>query len=435
MKTLLNFFIVLFVSSGAAVAQERLTLETAIARALQNNFDISVAGVSAQQAATNNTYGNAGFLPDIDLTAAATQSRTNVRSDLANGTQQINPDALNTSFNPALTVNWTVYDGGRMFLIKKQLNELETLSKTQLRLQMQTVVANTIRMYAQVALQQKQMIAIDTALFLAKERMKLAELKYTTGAGAKVDYLQARVDYNARQADSLSYIGTFAQACDSLSVLMGSMENKLYIVDETIPVNTRLKPVDAERLRDINLSLSAYRQNVAISRLNEKIAKNAALPTVSLRGGYVYNRSTSATGFALFSQNYGGNGTISVSMPLFRGGNIRRQAKVASLQTIRDELIYERQNTVVGRQYRTSWRNYELAVAAYNLATENIKYAKENLDVQLARFRVGVGTTLESQEAENAFVLSIIRLYNAEYNLKLNETQVLELENKLIAEQ
>jgi outer membrane protein len=95
--------------------------------------------------------------------------------------------------------------------------------------------------------------------------------------------------------------------------------------------------------------------------------------------------------------------------------------------------MFEKQNTVIGRQYRTTWRNYSLAVAALHLARENIKYARENMDVQLARFRIGMGTTLESREAENSFVLAIIRLYTAEYDVKVNETQLLELENKLVA--
>lgn len=426
------FSILILLLSVTAFAQERLTLQDAIARTLRQNYDINIAGVVLQQAKQNNTIGNAGFLPNISAGITATQSQNNVRIDLANGSQQINPNAKNNNINPAITLNWTIFDGGRMFLVKKQLNELESLSDEQLRVQMQTMVSRTIQMYANVVLQQKQLVAVDTALHLARARMELANMKYRTGASAKVDYLQARVDYNARQADSLDYVASFAQACDSMSVLMGETEGKLYTVDDSLPINTKLIPTDKDRLRDLNLSLSAYKHSAAISHLNADIAKTFALPTLSFNGGYVYNRSTSATGFALFTQSYGANGTLNLSVPLFQGGNIRRQSRVASLQAMRDDLLYEKQNTIIGRQYRTAWRNYTLAVAAYKLAVENINYAKENLDVQLARFRVGVGTTLESREAENAYVQSIIRLYTAAYNININETQVLELENKLV---
>ncbi len=431
----MNKYILSFLTLAAATlcnAQERLTLQDAITRTLKKNYDISIANVTIQQAEANNTYGNAGFLPNINAGIAATESRSNVKSDLANGTQQNNPNAVNTNINPAITASWTLFDGGRMFLVKKQLNEVEALSQLQLRIQMQTMVSRTIQMYAQVALQQKQLIAVDTALHLAKARMDLTEMKYKTGAGAKVDYLQARVDYNARKADSLNYMATFAQACDSMSVLMGINEDVLYKVDETLPLNTTLQRTDKDQLPELNLSLSAYKYNAKIAKINADIAKTYALPTLTINGGYVYNRSTSATGFALFSRNYGANGTVNLSVPVFQGGNIRRQTKVASLQSMREELQYERQNTIIGRQYRTAWRNYSLAVASLNLANEDMKFARENLDVQLARFRVGAGTTLESREAENAFVQSLIRLYAAEFNVKVYETQVLELENKLL---
>jgi outer membrane protein TolC len=424
--------ILLLLVTGATIAQERLTLQEAIARTLQKNYDISISGIAVQQAARNNTIGNAGYLPNISAGISGSQSRMNVQSDLANGSEQNNPNAVNTNLNPAVLVNWTVFDGGRMFLVKKQLNELEALSELQLRMQMQSVVSRTIQMYAQVALMQRQLAAVDTALHLARVRMELTDMKYRNGAGAKVDYLQARVDYNARQADSLTYVGSFAQACDSMSVLMGENEDKLYRVDDSLPIDRKLQPAGKDRLRDINLSLSIFRQNADLSQINADIARSFSLPTLTLNGGYVYNRNTSATGFALFTQSYGANGSFNLSVPVFNGGNLRRQTKVASLQAMRDELLFERQYTIIGRQYRTTWRNYTLAVAAYNLANENIRYAKENLDVQLARFRVGVGTTLESREAENAFVQAIIRLYTAEYDLKISETQVLELENRLV---
>jgi outer membrane protein TolC len=431
-----KYILVFFASLSVVVhAQQRLSLSEAINRTLKHNFDIQIAGVALEQAERNNTLGNAGFSPNISGGVLATQSRTNVRSELANGGQQNNPSAVNTTLNPALNVNWVLFDGGRMFLIKKQLNALEALTEVQLRSQVQTMVSRTIQVYALVALQQKQLVAVDTALHLAKERLKLADLKYTTGAGAKVDYLQAMVDYNQRKDDSLTYMASFAQSCDSLSVLMGSNDGTLYIVDDSLPVNLGLQPLDGDRLRDVNLSLDIFRRNADISHISADVAKTAALPSLAFSGSYFYTRNTNATGFALFSRSYGAIGTFNLSMPIFNGGNIRRQAKVSSLQAMRDELLFERQNTVIGRQYRTAWRNYRLSIAAYNLAKENIAFAQENVSVQAARFRVGAGTTLELREAENGFVQAIIRLYTAEYNLKINETQVLELENKLVGNQ
>ena len=119
-------------------------------------------------------------------------------------------------------------------------------------------------------------------------------------------------------------------------------------------------------------------------------------------------------------------------MPLFRGGNVRREVKIASLQATRDQLLYEWQSTEVSRQYRTAWRNYEVSVGAYKLEKENIDYAKENLYIQKERFKAGIANTLETREAENSYVQALVRYYTAIYNLKVNETRVLELEGALV---
>jgi hypothetical protein len=65
------------------------------------------------------------------------------------------------------------------------------------------------------------------------------------------------------------------------------------------------------------------------------------------------------------------------------------------------------------------------------LEQENKGYAKENLDIQQARFRLGVASSLEIREAENSYVSTLARLNAAAYQVKLNETKVLEIEARL----
>src|SRR5690606_25596941 len=102
-------------------------------------------------------------------------------------------------------------------------------------------------------------------------------------------------------------------------------------------------------------------------------------------------------------QSSGPTGGLSLNVPIFQGGNLRRQTRIASLETMRQEILLERQQTDVTRQYRTAWKGYEMAVATYNLERENLGYAKENVDIQKERFRVGIATTLETREAENSY--------------------------------
>lgn len=425
--------ILLLLSCGtSAWAQERLTLEDAVERALKHNFDIRITRLGAEQAAANNTAGNAGMLPNVNLTGGVTAGSANTNIEFADGRVQEVNNAASLSYNANAGLSWTLFDGGRMFIVKKQLNELEALEQSRLKEQVQYIVSQTIQAYAQVVLQHQQGVAIDTGVALAQTRMTLTQLQYETGASAKVDYLQARVDYNSRRSDSLNQQAALNAAFANLNVLMGEEALEEYRVDDSLELNTNLEPTDKDRLKEVNPSLDIARRNAYISELNARVARTFHRPTLALNAGYNYTRTQSQAGFALFNQSSGPQGGLTLNMPIFNGGNINRQAKVASLQAMRDDLLYAKQNTELSRRYRVAWRNYEVSVAAYRLELDNLNDAKENADIQRARFKVGIATTLETREAENGYVQALVRLYTAAYNVKVNETLVLELENELV---
>ena len=412
-------------------AQTRLTLQDAISRALGKNFDILSARNTVQQAEENNDWGAAGAYPTVGATGGANTSITNTTINFADGRVQERRGARSTSLSAFAGADWTVYDGGRVRLTKQQLEKLEELENARLKLQLQTVVSQVVQAYAAAVFQQQQGIAIDTGLALARTRMLLSQTKFELGASAKVDFLQARVDMNARQSDSLAQEAALIRANADLAALMAEDPTVVYDVDDSLALALNLVPAQPELLQQ-NPSLLVARRTADVSLLNARIAKTERLPFLGLNAGYSYNRTQSQAGFALFNRSAGPTGGLTLNIPFYQGGAIRRTIAITSLEAARNELLFERQNTEVARQYRQAWANYQAAVASYRLEAENINYARENLDIQKARFRLAVGTTLETREAENGYVAALVRLYNAAFNVKVGEVRVLELEGKLV---
>lgn len=429
----LVFLILCFCIGASAYSQqhERLSLQDAITRALEYNFDIRVAELTAEQAGVNNAAGNAGLLPNVNAQGGLNTGASNTRIEFADGRIQEVNNARTFSYNGGITASYTVFAAGRAWLIRKQLRANEELAQLQLQEQIQRQIAQVVQTYARAVWQQQQSIAIDTGLILAKTRMNISRIKYETGTSAKFDFLQARVDYNARQSDSLAQIAALNAAFADLNLLMGADPHKTYRLDDSLAVNTALVPAAPDRLRSTNLAMEIAQRNVELAQLDKKISKTFLYPSLDANVGYNYNRLQSQAGFALFNRTFGPAGNLALSVPLFQGGNIKRQMRVAGLEAMRQDIMLARQSTEIGRQYRTAWKDYEMSVAAYRLEEENINYAKENMDIQKARFRVGVATTLETREAENSYVQALIRLYTAVYNLKVNETRVLEIESRL----
>lgn len=433
MKVFFKVFIFGLLCTHNLFAQERLSLDDAIAKALEYNYDIRIAQTDAKYAEANNTAGNAGMLPNINATGGVTVGSANTHIEFADGRVQEVNNAGSFSANGAANLNWTLFNGGKMFLLKKRLNVLEEAGAIQLKAQIQATIAQVIQAYAQVVWQKQQGVAIDTGLALAKVRIMLTQLQYESGLSAKVDFLQARVDYNARQSDSLAQVASVNASYATLNSLMGvDPFTTSYDVDDSLRINMGLTPEDPERLEDVNLSLAYAKRTAEASKIGERVERADYFPVLGLNGGYSFNYTKSQSGFSLFNRGYGPTGGLTLNVPIFNGGNIRREVKLASLQAMRDQLVYDKQTNEVSRQYRTAWRNYETSVAGYRLESQNILYAKENNDIQAARFRAGIATTIETREAENSYVQALVRFYTAVYNVKVNETQVLELENKLV---
>ena len=72
-KTLSIFLILV---GGSLFGQNQLTLKDAVKLSLQNNFDIQISSINAQQAKVNNTWGQAGALPTVSLNASQNNNIT-----------------------------------------------------------------------------------------------------------------------------------------------------------------------------------------------------------------------------------------------------------------------------------------------------------------------------------------------------------------------
>lgn len=436
----LKIVIALIVSLGfmSSFAQDKagqdpmLSLKDAIDAALDQNFDIRIAKVELDQAKANNTIGNAGMLPAVTAIGGVNGNITDAHIELASGDVQNRKGARSETLSGAVQLDWVLFDGMRMFTNKHRLEELESIGNTALKQQVQSTIANVIAGYAEVVRQKQQLVAIDTAMALAKVRMDLAQRKFEVGTSAKTDYLQAQVDFNASKSASLVQAAVLRQAKDSLMILLGRDQFANYDVQDSLHLDKNIIYKDKEQWLDRNFSVQLAQQQKRISEYDLKLANGAQLPVLNFSADYNYNRTQNGAGVTVFNRTYGPQAGLNLSLPLFNGFNLQRQKKVARQEVFRQDLIVKQLTTRIAARYRTAWRSYDNALQALELEHENIKYAKENVMIQQARFRVGVANTLELREAENSYVTALTRLVDAAYTVKVTETRLLEIENNLL---
>ena len=141
-----RIIIFLFFTTSISFSQELLTPEEAIKIALQNNYSISIARNEAEIAANNSSLGNAGFFPNLEATGSYSKSINNTRQEFFSGEQRELDGAKSSTLTAGISLNWTIFDGLRMFA---SLDRLKALNKTG-ELNFKFEVENNIKNYTNV---------------------------------------------------------------------------------------------------------------------------------------------------------------------------------------------------------------------------------------------------------------------------------------------
>src|SRR5690606_35596590 len=80
-------------------AQDSYTLKMLIEEALLQNYQIKLSGIREQQLSNSNTYGNAGFLPTLDVLANNSNTYNSTDQKFFTGESRPADGAKNTSLD------------------------------------------------------------------------------------------------------------------------------------------------------------------------------------------------------------------------------------------------------------------------------------------------------------------------------------------------
>ncbi|WP_276504059.1 TolC family protein [Terrimonas pollutisoli] len=435
-KGFIVFLSVLFFYTNS-FAQQLLTLEEAIATALQNNYDIQLSKNDSLVAALDYSYRNAAFLPTLNGTLGTTWNNNNQRQTLADGSkrEQKNIRSHNTAASVAL--NWTLFDGLKMFAIKDKAAEYVQLGSLEIKNQVVNSIATVITTYYNIVRQKQQLKAVEEQITLNEERVRLSQYKLDIGTGIKPDLLQSKVDLNAQKALKLEQQTLIEQLKEQLNQAMNVNKGINFEVSDSIPINTTIGLGDIQLdIEKNNPGLLIAQKNVDIARLTLNERKADRLPIVSFNSAYNYSRTDNKKVInpfsPLFNQSNGLNYGFTANIPIFNRFNTKRLIRQAELDIRYQQLVFENQRSLVNLDIITAFKNYELQKKALALEEENILLARENVDIVFQTYKLGAATLVQLREAQNSLEAANNRLIAARYATKLAETELLRLKGNLV---
>jgi len=419
---------ILIMTGIMSYGQDMLTIEDAMAMALKNNFDILVSGNDADIARVNNTYGNAGMLPEVKLSGSGNYEVNTIQQKLKGGDENKYSALPTNSLSAGTELSWTLFDGGKMFVTKRKLNEIQTLGELQFREQVLKSLYEVISGYYDVVRQKQELASINEALNYNRERVKIAQAGFNAGSLLKTDLLQAKIDLNVNRENAINQEVVIASAKKDLNRLLGRDPDTPFGITDTI--TSSYFPNKDEILKQVdsnNAALLAYRKQLDIARLSVKESQKLFAPVLNFRAGYYLSQSNSPYGTVLNNLSYGPGIGGSLSIPLYSAGENKRIISAAKIR--QNSAEYELQNIslVVNTALLNVLTDFENQQRLLVIEKENNELTRENLAISLQRLRLGQTTSLEVHQAQDDFVRSNTRLINFQYNLKMAETRLKQL--------
>lgn len=432
-KMLSKIFILLIVLSSGIHAQSVLTIEDAIKTGLEKNYAVLMVKNEQEIAKLQNNFGNAGMSPTVSVNGNLSLANINSYQEFSTGVIQERNGAQSNNAGASVNVGWMIFDGLKMFAVKKRLGLNEQLSAIELKQQMENTVYEIVTAYYSVVKTNELIKAAKQNLSIYEERKKIAKLKYEIGSDSKVDVLLSQSNENKAKSTIVQLELQLLNAKTKLNSLLNKPVDTDFITTDSIVVNYNLNIEDLKKeVSKSNSSILISKQNESIISQSIKEARSANLPFVQLNGAYNFTRAQSQAGIVFLNRQAGLNAGLTAGWLLFNGTKNSKLVKEKNILFLNQRYLTEQTQLQVDAQVYNSYKTYLLNKSIVELEKQNLADSKEVLNVSIERYKVGKANLLETIETQKNLEDAQVRYIEALYAIKLAETDLLRANGSLV---
>ena len=434
MKQLYKIFIVSFLFTIPAFAQEQLSKIEAVNQALEYNYDIKVANNNVTAAFNNASIYNSGYLPTLSANAGANYNLTSTKVTFADGSETEANGLKTNSLNAGLTVNYIIYDGNGRKYNYAILRENYNLTELQARQIIETTIINLFSIYYEIARLTQNKLNLVQSLSISKERLQRARYGFDYGQNTQLDVLNTEVNFNT---DSINYLN-IAQELENtkrnLNVLLGRDVNTLFDVDTTV---TYARGLTLEQLMDNamsdNVTILQNEGLVETSEYDIIFSKSGYLPKINLNAGYSWDeRDNGSVSFFTNQTSMGTSAGLSLSWNIFDGGLTRTRVQNSKIALDNQRIIKEQAEQIVQRNVSNAWGFYQNSLFVLHAETKNLETNQRNFERTQEQYKLGQITSIVFREAQQNLLLSQLSYNRAKYEAKIAELALLQLDGTLL---
>lgn len=426
-----------FAAAGQDVAagQPTVTLQDCISRGLENNFSIRMVKNRQQVSDNNASPANAGLLPTVDLSASyGGDFHTSRSTSRSTGITSTEKNAYDGTLDVGVDLNWTVFDGFSVWTNYKQLKLMKEQGELETRLAVEDYVASVITEYYNFIQQKIRLENFRKNMELSRERFRNVGISYSIGSYSLVDYLQAKVYFNADSTQYMKQLEALNTSRITLNELLSNDDVTAYlnIHDTLIDVNSSLQYEELWRATlATNSQLLLADNNSAVVQAEYKKIMSRDYPYVRLNLGYGYTQNRYELAATRKRDNWGLSAGVTLGFNIFDGKR-RMQRDNARLDIEYANLERDNLKLSLKASLNNYWQAYKNNLQILMKERENHEAAVANYELSNLRWSEGQLSGFELREAQNSLLESEESILAAEYDTKMCEVSLMLLAGRVM---
>lgn len=409
--------------AGLAIAADPigpLTMEQAVALALQNNPTITLAAQDVTIAEAQLRAAHANRLPDINASVNATYNPSPGTLNVPGSDVSISSDPFSSTAR--IGASQPVWPPARWRAPIRSAQAGVQLSEEELTRTRQQIAFQTRQAFVQLLTAQELRAVAQDAVTVAQRQLQLAQVQVEAGVAARVDVFQAEAVLADAQV-------SLAQAENSVDLSRAALATQIGFPADT-PVEivpTQAMPAVPEavdplvtlalqqrpELRQLNARREQARANIERIRTQQQ-------PVVNIEANYSQDLTN---GFSLT----GGSGLTfgaSAALNIYNGGQTRAELAAARTQLEQIDTTARQIELNVALQVRQAWQNMQNATRQLSAAQRQLTAAEEALRISRLRYEAGEGIILEVEQAQLRRTQALTSVAQARFQAQLAAAQL-----------
>ncbi len=375
-------------------SQKKWTLEECIRHAQENNLQIKQQQTAVQQAGNNLQAARLEYVPSVNASMGHNMSwgRSVNLNDL-----EIIENKMSQSTSLSLSASVPLFEGmQKQNTVKSNAKQLE-IAQTNVEKLKDDISVSVAQAYLQVLLgREMEKCAIESYRGVEQQVARCRELvdagsqAYSSLLELQAQLANEKVQVVTAGNNVRSNLLSLAQLLDienfaGFDIAVPDVEHlTLSFIEEEIGAIFNA----ATALPVIKGAELALEQ----SRLQYRIQKGAALPTISFNAGYgtYYSNNQNSAFFSQFDNNRNPSMGFSLNIPIFNNWRSNTAIKNARLGIKNSELELERTRQNLLKEIQSAYNEALACYERYNASQQNMAAAKESFKYTEEKFNAGM---------------------------------------------